>query len=144
MMAIQSRSRASLDREVLRAGREAPGTLGSLVSSVPVVVVIVGVVIVLVAVLREADGSKPATPRPPAQAAPIPSADDIGPFEPAFPGALPAEPEPGYDISEPLRPRRLRSMALLTVAIVALGSAAAGLLGGTVLLGARLLNRALG
>jgi hypothetical protein len=132
---------------VAPAGPEAAGTLGSLVSSVPVVVVIVGVVIVVVAALRGTDGPKPATPDLSTETAPGPpaaAADDVGPFEPAFPHAAVAEPEPWADISEPLRPTRLRSMALLTVTIVVLGSLAAGLLGGTVLLGARFLNRALG
>jgi ABC-type proline/glycine betaine transport system permease subunit len=39
---------------------------------------------------------------------------------------------------------RLRSAVLLVVAVVALGSLAAGLLGGMVYLGAHVINRALG
>ena len=125
-------------------GRGAAGTLGDLVSSVPVVVVIVGVVIAVLAARRDVSGPKPATPDAPVEAAPLGMTDDLGPFEPAFPGAVLLEEEPGPDISVPLQPRRVRSLALLAATVVALGALAGGLLGGTVLLGARFLNRALG
>ena len=120
------------------------------------VVVIVGAIIAVITGATLRGGPKPATPRPdpkrtaaPRHAkrsgseAPPSPIDRIDPVRPTTrPAAGAATPEV-VDLQRTPR-ERLRALSLLVLTVVTLGSAAAALLGTIVVVGARVLDRALG
>jgi hypothetical protein len=118
------------------------GSIGSLVSTV-LVVVIAGVIIVAIAVATLRGDPKPATgaARPdrattwePAAFPPPPESELLDEVEPSIQGVA----------DERSLLHRLRSMALLGVTVVVLGSLAAGLLGALAVVAAHAIDRALG
>jgi hypothetical protein len=136
------------------------------VSSV-LVVVIVGVIIAVITAATVRDEPKPPTraqpvSRDPAPPPAVPWSPPQHLDEPPAPApAAPAPPAPAHvRVEEALAPahvrmeeapvddrsllRRLRAAVLLILAVVVLGSLAAGLLGGIVYLGAHVINQALG
>ena len=121
-------------------------------------VVIVGVIIVAIAVASTSDGRKPATRDEPPPRGPAPATGPPAPVVASPPAWSPppgpttrapsvagpahrAEPGPVADRGVL---RRLRSAVLLGLAVVVLGSIAAGLVGGAVAIGVHMIRAALG
>ncbi len=123
------------------------------------VVVIVGVVAAIAAATLSED-RKPATPDHDRRRDPVPAPDPVlaDDLEPAFGPAAGRPPvavwtPPGLDDPEDATPwvpevrswsRRLRSAGLLGLAVAGLGAVAAAAIGGSLLVGYRLLDQALG